>query len=45
MVAQLALVINMYENTIAVASIRYQYYIVFLALRVVWLVVIWTFFP
>jgi len=44
-VGQVALIINIYVNPIALASIVYQYYIVFLALNVVWLAVIWMWFP
>lgn len=44
-VGQIALIINMYVNPIALAAIGYYYYIVFLALNCMWLVLIYLFFP
>ncbi|KAF2811402.1 general substrate transporter [Mytilinidion resinicola] len=44
-VGQIALIINMYVNPIALAKIGYHYYIFFLALNVVWLTLIFMFFP
>lgn len=44
-VGQIALIINMYVNPIALAGIKYYYYIVFLALDCVWLGLIYCFFP
>ncbi|RDW66005.1 lactose permease [Coleophoma cylindrospora] len=45
MVGQVALIINMYVNPIALSAIGYHYYIVFLALNCLWLALIWVFFP
>ncbi|KAH7323461.1 general substrate transporter [Rhexocercosporidium sp. MPI-PUGE-AT-0058] len=45
MVGQVALIINMYVNPIALAAIGYHYYIFFLGLNCVWLTLIWMFFP
>lgn len=45
MTGQLALIINMYVNPVALAAIGYYYYIVFLALNCMWLALIWLFFP
>ena len=43
--AQIALIINMYVNSIALGSIRHHYYIVFLALNLVWLAIMSMIFP
>ncbi len=45
MVGQVALIINMYVNPIALAAIGYHYYIFYLGLNCVWLTLIWMFFP
>lgn len=45
LVGQIALIINMYVNPIALAAIGYHYYIFFLALNCVWLFLIWMYFP
>jgi MFS family permease len=45
MVGQIALIINMYVNPIALAAIGYYYYIFYLGLNCVWLTLIWMFFP
>lgn len=45
MVGQMALIINMYVNPIALAAIGYHYYIFYLGLNCVWLTLIWMFFP
>jgi MFS family permease len=44
-VGQIALIINMYVNPIALAKIGYHYYIFFLVLNVGWLTLIYMFFP
>jgi hypothetical protein len=44
-VGQIALIINMYVNPIALVGIGYHYYIFFLALNCVWLFIIWMYFP
>lgn len=44
-VGQIALIINMYVNPIALAAITWKYYIFFLCLNCVWLYIIWMFFP
>jgi MFS family permease len=44
-VGQIALIINMYVNPIALAAISWKYYIFFLALNCFWLYIIWMFFP
>jgi MFS family permease len=44
-VGQIALIINMWVNPIALAAIEYHYYIFFLGLNCVWLYLIWCFFP
>jgi len=45
MVGQIALIINMYLNPIALAAIGYYYYIFYLGLNCMWLMLIWMFFP
>jgi MFS family permease len=45
MVGQIALIINMYVNPIALAAIGYYYYIFYLGLNCFWLTCIWMFFP
>ncbi|KAH8660091.1 general substrate transporter [Xylariales sp. PMI_506] len=42
---QIALIINMYVNPIALAAISYYYYIFFLGLNCIWLYIIWAYFP
>jgi MFS family permease len=44
LVGQVALIINMYVNPIALAAIGYHYYIFFLCLNCFWLFIIWFFF-
>lgn len=44
-VGQIALIINMYVNPVALAAIGYYYYIFFLGMNCVWLFLIWMFFP
>ncbi|KAH8898804.1 general substrate transporter [Thozetella sp. PMI_491] len=44
-VGQIALIINMYVNPVALAAIAWRYYFVFLALNCLWLFLIWMFFP
>lgn len=44
-VGQIALIINMWVNPIALAAIGYHYYIFFLGLNCFWLYLIWCFFP
>ncbi|KAK6081348.1 hypothetical protein SCUP515_03036 [Seiridium cupressi] len=44
-VGQIALIINMYVNPIALAAISYYYYVFFLALNCLWLFLIWMYFP
>jgi hypothetical protein len=44
LVGQIALIINMYVNPIALSAIGYHYYIFFLCLDCFWLGVIWFFF-
>jgi len=45
MVGQIALIINMYVNPIALAKIGYYYYIFYLGLNCGWLFLIWLLFP
>jgi MFS family permease len=42
---QVALIINMYVNPIALAAIGYHYYIFFIGLNLFWLTMIYLFFP
>lgn len=44
MVGQVALIINMWVNPIALVAISYNYYILFLALNIMWLSLIFFFF-
>ncbi|KAK5056833.1 hypothetical protein LTR84_012365 [Exophiala bonariae] len=45
LVGQIALIINMYVNPIALAAIGYHYYIFFIGLNCFWLILIFFFFP
>ena len=45
LVGQVALIVNMYVNPIALKAIGYHYYIVFLCLNCIWLGLIYIFFP
>lgn len=45
LVGQVALIINMYVNPIALAAIGYHYYIFFIGLNCFWLTLIFFFFP
>lgn len=45
LVGQIALIINMYVNPIALAAIGYHYYIFFIGLNCFWLTLIFFFFP
>ena len=44
-VGQVALIINVYVNPIAMQAITWKYYLVFLIFNVGWLFLIWMFFP